>query len=86
VHAGGGVFANGKRGDSIWMFSLDGKIPSLASGAAPPGRNGPGAPAAAALPVVTRAANAEHGADIYRAACVPSHARPVAVARAAGRP
>ncbi len=35
VHAGGGVFANGKRGDGIWMFSLDGKIPSLALGAAP---------------------------------------------------
>ena len=32
VHAGGGVFANGKRGDGIWMFSLDGKIPSLALG------------------------------------------------------
>jgi hypothetical protein len=26
VHAGGGSFANGKRGDGIWMFSLDGKI------------------------------------------------------------
>jgi quinohemoprotein ethanol dehydrogenase len=72
VHAGGGVFANGKRGDGIWMFSLDGKIPSLASGAAP-GRNGAGPPAAAALPVTTRAANAEHGADIYRAACIPCH-------------
>jgi mono/diheme cytochrome c family protein len=73
VHAGGGVFANGKRGDGIWMFSLDGKIPSLGSGAAPTGRNGPGGPAAAALPVVTRPANAAHGGDIYHAACVPCH-------------
>jgi quinohemoprotein ethanol dehydrogenase len=75
VHAGGGVFANGKRGDGIWMFSLDGKIPSLAIGGAP-GRAGFGAggpPAAVALPVTTRPANAEHGADIYRAACVPCH-------------
>jgi alcohol dehydrogenase (cytochrome c) len=32
VHAGGGVFANGKRGDGIWMFSLDGKIESLSVG------------------------------------------------------
>jgi quinohemoprotein ethanol dehydrogenase len=74
VHAGGGVFANGKRGDGIWMFSLDGKIPSLAV-AAPAGRAGfgGGPPAAAALPVTTRAANSEHGAEIYRAACVPCH-------------
>jgi quinohemoprotein ethanol dehydrogenase len=75
VHAGGGVFANGKRGDGIWMFSLDGKIPSLAVGGAP-GRAGFGAgaaPTAVALPVTTRAANAEHGGDIYRAACVPCH-------------
>jgi quinohemoprotein ethanol dehydrogenase len=40
VHAGGGLFANGKRGDGIWMFSLDGKIESLAPKAAGPG--GPG--------------------------------------------
>ena len=40
VHAGGGVFANGKRGDGIWMFSLDGKIESLA----PPKPAGPGGP------------------------------------------
>jgi quinohemoprotein ethanol dehydrogenase len=74
VHAGGGVFANGKRGDGIWMFSLEGKIPSLTLGGAP-GRTGFGAGPAApvALPVATRAANAEHGADIYRAACVPCH-------------
>jgi len=74
VHAGGGVFANGKRGDGIWEFSLDGKIPSLTI-AGPPGRGGFGAgpAAAAALPVTTRPANAEHGAEIYRAACVPCH-------------
>ncbi len=74
VHAGGGVFANGKRGDGIWMFSLDGKIPSLAQPSAG-GRPGLGAgpPVAAALPVTTRAANADHGGDIYRAACVPCH-------------
>jgi len=74
VHAGGGVFANGKRGDGIWMFTLDGKIPSLAV-ASSGGRAGfgGGAPAAVALPVTTRAANAEHGAEIYRAACVPCH-------------
>jgi quinohemoprotein ethanol dehydrogenase len=73
VHAGGGVFANGKRGDGIWMFTLDGKIPSLASGA-PAGRAGAAAPPGApALPVTTRAANAAHGEEIYHAACVPCH-------------
>ncbi len=30
VHAGGGLFANGKRGDGVWMFSLDGKIGPVA--------------------------------------------------------
>ena len=76
VHAGGGLFANGKRGDGIWMFSLEGKIPSLNRGAgapgAPglPGRPGAGPPPAAAL---TRAADAGNGARIYKAACLPCH-------------
>ncbi|HXR41925.1 MAG TPA: c-type cytochrome, partial [Acidothermaceae bacterium] len=46
VHAGGGLFAGGKRGDGIWMFSLDGKMESLAPkggpGGAPGGGAGPG--------------------------------------------
>lgn len=33
VHAGGGVFADGKRGDGIWMFALDGTIEPVAVGA-----------------------------------------------------
>src|SRR5580658_3136170 len=75
VHAGGGVFANGKRGDGIWMFSLDGKIPSLAqpSAGGRPGFGGGAPPAAAAVPVATRPANADNGGEIYRAACVPCH-------------
>ncbi len=80
VHAGGGVFANGKRGDGIWMFSLDGKIPPLT----PESAGGPGGGAMAALfggrgprlpalPVVTRPANVENGRTIYRGACLPCH-------------
>jgi alcohol dehydrogenase (cytochrome c) len=79
VHAGGGLFANGKRGDGIWMFSLDGKIPSLAP-SNPRGFGIPPGPgqvrpvgAVAAAPVVTRTANAENGARIYRAACLACH-------------
>ncbi len=81
VHAGGGVFANGKRGDGIWMFSLDGKIPpltpELAGGAGGGGavgaffgRRGPAPPT---LPVATRPANVDNGRTIYRGACLPCH-------------
>ena len=75
VHAGGGLFANGKRGDGIWMFSLEGKIPSLTPRAAPggaPGVFGPGR-AAPAAPVFTRAANVANGGQIYKAACQACH-------------
>jgi len=48
VHAGGGVFGNGKQGDGIWMFSLDGTMnpvpppaPAGPAGTRPTG--GPGA-------------------------------------------
>ena len=78
VHAGGGLFANGKRGDGIWMFSLDGKIPSLTPAAGP--RSGaaalmgpPGAGRAAAMPTPTRPANVANGAKIYKEACVACH-------------
>jgi alcohol dehydrogenase (cytochrome c) len=75
VHAGGGVFANGKRGDGIWMFSLDGKMEPIAPppppGARPSAAAGAaagGAPAAAA-----RAVDRAHGEAIYKQACVPCH-------------
>jgi alcohol dehydrogenase (cytochrome c) len=76
VHAGGGAFANGKRGDGIWMFSLDGKIgpivPTLADG----GGAGPGGPRGPAVPVVatlSSAPDAAAGAMIYRDACLACH-------------
>ncbi len=79
VHAGGGTFANGKRGDGIWMFSLSGKIPPITpesrgsragAMAAAFGGAGAGPPA---LPTPTRPANVGNGSKIYRAACVPCH-------------
>ena len=71
VHAGGGAFANGKRGDGVWMFSLDGKIGPIAVGGA--AAAGPGATKAAPLAGPTRAANAANGAALYKAACVACH-------------
>jgi quinohemoprotein ethanol dehydrogenase len=78
VHAGGGVFANGKRGDGIWMFSLDGKIPEIPAETGGAGGGGMAAAfgrrgTAPAKPVVTRAANAANGAMIYKTACLPCH-------------
>ena len=89
VHAGGGVFANGKRGDGIWMFSLDGKIPSLASAS-----SGAGAGAMAAAfgrgaaprppPAPSRAPDAANGEKIYRTACVPCHGESAAGGQGGG--
>src|ERR1051325_9264086 len=81
VHAGGGLFANGKRGDGIWMFSLDGKMESLKtadqrSPQAPRGLGGgPGSPQAPGRlePRISRAANSAHGEQLYKQACVPCH-------------
>jgi alcohol dehydrogenase (cytochrome c) len=74
VHAGGGVFANGKRGDGIWMFSLNGTIESGSVGqqaaAAAPG--GPAAVGALA-PDTGREADLTRGAALYREACLPCH-------------
>jgi len=77
VQAGGGVFANGRRGDGVWMFSLDGKIPQLPAEGGPGGGGPAGAfgrrGAAPAKPMPTRAANAQNGAQIYHTACLPCH-------------
>ena len=78
VQAGGGVFANGKRGDGVWMFSLDGKIPQLPAEAGAGGGGGLAGAfgrrgAAPAKPMPTRAANVQSGAQIYHTACLPCH-------------
>jgi quinohemoprotein ethanol dehydrogenase len=86
VHAGGGVFANGKQGDGIWMFTLDGKIEPLPPSAPPGGRPSGGAGGAgAARPAgagpgpgvgaggAARPISRANGEKIYKAACVPCH-------------
>ena len=69
VHAGGGVFANGKRGDGVWMFSLDGKIESLAP--ATPARRNAAAPAQVSS--AGGAADIGNGEQLYKSACVACH-------------
>ena len=71
VHAGGGAFANGKRGDGVWMFSLDGKIGPIAATAAATAGGRPGAAPPVAAP--TRAGNATAGEPLYKAACLACH-------------
>ena len=69
VHAGGGVFAGAKRGDGIWMFSLQGTMKSLPAGApAFGGAFGRPRPAAPDRPV-----DVMHGQQIYAEACVACH-------------
>jgi alcohol dehydrogenase (cytochrome c) len=71
VHAGGGVFAGAKRGDGIWMFSLQGTMRSLPAGAAAGGasRFGPRPQTAEA----SRPVDVERGRTIYAEACVACH-------------
>jgi mono/diheme cytochrome c family protein len=76
VHAGGGVFGNGKQGDGIWMFSLDGTMAPVPPPrpAAPAGTRPASAPAAAGGAAASaRPINRANGEKIYKAACVPCH-------------
>ncbi len=81
VHAGGGVFANGKRGDTVWAFSLHGKIGPVKE-PAPPNRFGnafnrgagrPGGAAAAPAAVAPGKADLGNGKKVYNSACQACH-------------
>jgi alcohol dehydrogenase (cytochrome c) len=71
VHAGGGVFADGKRGDGIWMFSLDGTIEPVAPAGAP--ASGALAALRASAAAAAQPGDAANGERIYREACLPCH-------------
>lgn len=73
VHAGGGAFANGKRGDGVWMFSLDGKIGPIVAAAAPGGAAAGRPGATPEVAAATRAGVARDGEPLYKAACVACH-------------
>jgi alcohol dehydrogenase (cytochrome c) len=71
VHAGGGVFADGKRGDGIWMFSLDGTIEPVTTEGAPV--SGALAALRAGASAAAQPGDAVNGERIYREACLPCH-------------
>jgi len=76
VVSAGTLFGGGKKGDSVWLFSLAGKIESLPYTA--PQRRIPGATAdaAAAAPTVVIApgtADVAHGKELYGRFCVACH-------------
>jgi mono/diheme cytochrome c family protein len=68
VHPGGAAFAGSQRGDTIWMFSLDGKIEQVVEAVTPP--PGPRAVVAATVALV---ASVDNGSTIYDNACVACH-------------
>jgi len=71
VHAGGSVFGNGKRGDGVWLFSLDGQIGPVAVSNGPKGAVAEYRAATNAAPA--RPANAANGETLYSQACVACH-------------
>jgi len=72
VHAGGGVFANGKRGDGVWLFSLDGTIGPVKASASASTGSGTAAIARRAASA-TRTADLGNGERLYKEACLACH-------------
>ena len=69
AYSAGNVLGGTAKGDSVWLFSLDGSLSPAAQ------RDTEAAPAAAPAPVAaaTRSAAAGSGAQIYQQACLPCH-------------
>jgi alcohol dehydrogenase (cytochrome c) len=69
AYSAGSLLGGTAKGDSVWLFALDGKLPPAQerdTQAAP-------APVAAAAAPATANALGNTGADIYRQACLPCH-------------
>ncbi|HUN73264.1 MAG TPA: PQQ-binding-like beta-propeller repeat protein [Steroidobacteraceae bacterium] len=76
VLAGGTALAGSKRNDGLWLFSLDGTLPSLPPGSADPTRprRAPaGTTTQAAGTTASSPANLDHGREIFVTACVVCH-------------
>lgn len=72
IHAGGTAFAGSERGDSIWMFSLDGTMDPVVPEA--PQSGGPGGPPGAPPQVgEDLVADLDNGSVIYDNACAACH-------------
>ncbi|MCP5143721.1 MAG: PQQ-binding-like beta-propeller repeat protein [Gammaproteobacteria bacterium] len=68
--AAGALLAPSKRGDNLWLFSLDGKLDQVSQDAAAPSAS---APAVAAPAVADGDPDIENGRKVYMTACVACH-------------
>ena len=69
VFAGGTLFGGGKKGDSLWLFSLKGTVYSLPSPGAPISIIGDGA----AVQIAPGAPNVGNGKDLFKQFCTACH-------------
>jgi quinohemoprotein ethanol dehydrogenase len=69
VYAGGTLFGGGKRGDSLWLFSLKGTVYSLPSPGAPISIIGDGA----AVHVAPGTPNVANGKELFKQFCTACH-------------
>jgi alcohol dehydrogenase (cytochrome c) len=72
AYAGGTLYARNKKGDGLWLFSLEGALEPLPPGAGDPLPEIAAAPAAVAVPE-GRTADLAHGRELYMQACLPCH-------------
>lgn len=69
VYAGGTLFGGGKKGDSLWLFSLKGTVYSLPSPGAAVSIIGDGA----AVPVAPGQPDIAHGKTLFKTFCTACH-------------
>ena len=67
AYSAGSVLGGSTKGDSLWLFALDGKLPPAKE------RDTQAAPVVAASPANANSARGASGAEIYRQACAPCH-------------
>jgi alcohol dehydrogenase (cytochrome c) len=72
AYAGGTIYARNKKGDGLWLFSLEGTLEPLPPGSGDPIPEVAAAPAAVAVPP-GRLADTGHGREVYLQACLPCH-------------
>ena len=72
VMSAGTLFGGGKKGDSMWLFSLDGKIESFPV-PPPPSRFGSPPPPAPEVADTREHADPKNGKDLYQRFCLACH-------------